>query len=243
MCTFFKLAFRNIQKSKLNSAINILGFSLGIAACLFIFLFVKQETSFDDFHLNGNRIYRVIGADHSKDGISTTGFTWFPTAPDMKDNIPGIRAFCRVTAEEPVKCYLGKEIHKIDRFRFADENFFSLLAVLIALVGLFGLTVFTTQTRIKEIGIRKVNGARVSEILAMLNKDFVKWVIVAFVVATPVAYYTMHRWLENFAHKTELSWWIFAVAGLLALGIALLTVSWQSWRAATRNPVEALRYE
>jgi len=123
--TFFKLAFRNIQKSKLNSAINILGFSLGIAACLFIFLFVRQETSFDDFHLNGNRIYRVIGAYHSKDGISTTGFTWFPTVPDMKDNIPGIEAFCRVTAEGPVKCYLGKEIHKIDRFRFADENFFS----------------------------------------------------------------------------------------------------------------------
>ena len=77
----------------------------------------------------------------------------------------------------------------------------------------------------------------------MLNKDFIVRVIIAFVIATPIAYYTMSKWLEDFAYKTELSWWIFALAGLLALGIALLTVSWQSWEAATRNPVEALRYE
>jgi putative ABC transport system permease protein len=99
------------------------------------------------------------------------------------------------------------------------------------------------QHRTKEIGIRKVNGAKISEILAMLNKDFVKWVAIAFVIATPIAWYAMNKWLENFAYKTELSWWIFALAGMLALGIALLTVSLQSWRAATRNPVEALRYE
>jgi putative ABC transport system permease protein len=91
--------------------------------------------------------------------------------------------------------------------------------------------------------VRKVNGARNLEILVMLNRNFVKWVGVAFVIATPIAWYVLHQWLENFAYKTELSWWIFALAGLLALGIALLTVSWQSWKAATRNPVEALRYE
>ena len=122
-------------------------------------------------------------------------------------------------------------------------SFFSLLGMIIAVVGLFGLTVFITKKRIKEIGIRKVNGAKISEILAMLNKDFVKWVAIAFVISCPIAYYTMSKWLESFAYKTNLSWWIFALAGLLALGIALLTVSWQSWRAATRNPVEALRYE
>jgi putative ABC transport system permease protein len=88
-----------------------------------------------------------------------------------------------------------------------------------------------------------VNGAKISEILIILNKDFIKWVAVAFVIATPIAYFTMQKWLTTFAYKTELSWWIFALAGLLALGIALLTVSWQSWKAATRNPVEALRYE
>jgi putative ABC transport system permease protein len=100
-----------------------------------------------------------------------------------------------------------------------------------------------TNKKIKEIGIRKINGSKISEILVLLNKDFLKWVLAAFIVSTPITYYTMNKWLENFAYKTELSWWIFALAGLLALGIALLTVSWQSWRAATRNPVEALRYE
>ncbi len=79
--------------------------------------------------------------------------------------------------------------------------------------------------------------------MAMLNMDFVRWVAIAFIVSTPIAWYFMHKWLENFAYKTDLSWWIFALAGLLTLGIVLITVSWQSWKAATRNPVEALRYE
>ncbi len=120
---------------------------------------------------------------------------------------------------------------------------FAILAIVVACLGLFGLAEFITKQRTKEIGVRKVSGAHISEILTMLNKDFVKWVIIAFVMATPVAYYAMKKWLENFAYKTTLSWWMFTLAGLLALGIALLTVSWQSWRAATRNPVEALRYE
>ena len=77
----------------------------------------------------------------------------------------------------------------------------------------------------------------------MLNRDFLKWVAIAFIVACPISWYAMHKWLQSFAYKTELSWWIFGLAGILALGIALITVSWQSWRAATRNPVEALRYE
>ncbi len=122
-------------------------------------------------------------------------------------------------------------------------SLFSIISIVIACLGLLGLVSFTLLRKQKEIGIRKVNGANVAEVLAMLNKDFVRWVAVAFIVAIPIAYYTMNKWLENFAYKTTLSWWIFALAGLLALGIALLTVSWQSWRAATRNPVEALRYE
>jgi putative ABC transport system permease protein len=113
----------------------------------------------------------------------------------------------------------------------------------IALLGLFGLSTFAIQRCTKEIGLRKVNGARSIQVVAMLNKDFVTYVAIAFVIACPIAYYAMNKWLENFAYKTELSWWIFALAGLLALGIALLTVSYQSWKAATRNPVEVLRYE
>jgi len=117
------------------------------------------------------------------------------------------------------------------------------ISIFLSILGILGMILYTIQQRTKEIGIRKVNGAKVSEVMVMLNKDFVKWVVVAFVIATPVAWYAMHKWLENFAYKTALSWWIFALSGVLALVIALLTVSWQSWKAATRNPVEALRYE
>ncbi len=120
---------------------------------------------------------------------------------------------------------------------------FTIIAFILVMLGILGQVFQICTNKIKEIGIRKVNGAKVAEVLAMLNKDFVKWVAIAFVIACPIAYYAMNKWLENFAYKTTLSWWIFALAGVLALGIALLTVSWQSWRAATRNPVEALRYE
>ncbi|HKJ79040.1 MAG TPA: ABC transporter permease [Prolixibacteraceae bacterium] len=136
-----------------------------------------------------------------------------------------------------------RQVYKTEILQARLLSIFTLFSVFICSMGLLGLSLLISQQRTKEIGIRKVNGARVSEILSMLNKDFVKWVIVSFVLATPAAYFAMNKWLENFAYKTSLSWWIFALAGLLALGIALLTVSWQSWRAATRNPVEALRYE
>ena len=119
----------------------------------------------------------------------------------------------------------------------------AIIAILIASLGLFGLSLFTSRQRTKEIGIRRVAGSGTWEIMALLNRDFVIQVTIAFVVAVPVAWYAMHRWLESFAYKTEISWWIFLLAGLIAFAITLLTVSWQSWRAATRNPVEALRYE
>jgi len=138
---------------------------------------------------------------------------------------------------------------RFNRLYTAEENigqllnYFMIIALLIAILGLIGLSMFIIQRRVKEIGVRKVNGAKIVEVMTLLNKDFVRWVTIAFVIAIPVAWYAMHRWLEGFAYKTTLSWWVFALAGLLALGIAILTVSWISWRAATRNPVEALRYE
>jgi putative ABC transport system permease protein len=142
--------------------------------------------------------------------------------------------------------FLDQAIENLYQSELQFRRTFSLFAgcaIVICCLGILAMSLITCQRRIKEIGIRKVNGARVSEVMTMLNRDFVKWVAIAFIIATPIAYYAMQKWLENFAYKTELSWWIFALAGLLALGIALLTVSWQSWKAATRNPVEALRYE
>ena len=119
----------------------------------------------------------------------------------------------------------------------------SIISISIACVGLYAISFFTIVRKTKEIGIRKVNGAAAFELMSMLSFRFLTGVGLAFLLAIPVAWYALNKWLENFAYKTTLSWWIFALAGVLALGIALLTVSWQSWRAATRNPVEALRYE
>ncbi|WP_100614527.1 ABC transporter permease [Confluentibacter citreus] len=120
---------------------------------------------------------------------------------------------------------------------------FAIIALLISAIGLFTIALYDTQRRIKEIGVRKVNGANIKDILIMLNKDFIKWVFVAFIIACPIAYYAMSKWLENFAYKTNLSWWVFALAGIFTLIIALLTVSWQSYQAATQNPVDSLRDE
>jgi putative ABC transport system permease protein len=122
-------------------------------------------------------------------------------------------------------------------------GYFSIIAILIACLGLFGVVSFSAATRTKEIGIRKINGAKISEILLMLNRNFIILVLIAYIIAIPVAWYFMHKWLGTFAFRTTLSWWIFILSGLLVFLIAVVTVSWQSWRTATRNPVEALRYE
>jgi putative ABC transport system permease protein len=137
----------------------------------------------------------------------------------------------------------------IDNMYKSEKQFqrtFSLFAgcaVVICCLGILAMSLFSCQRRTKEIGIRKINGAKSAEVMILLNKDLSKLVCFAFIIAMPIAWFAMHKWLQDFAYRTELSWWIFTIAGLLAFGIALLTVSWVSWRAATKNPVEALRYE
>lgn len=133
--------------------------------------------------------------------------------------------------------------YKEDRKFALAFQIFTILAILIASLGLFGLTSYICIQRRKEIGIRKVNGATISQILRLLNKDFVKWVGLAFIIAVPISWFAMSKWLEGFAYKTTVSWWIFALAGITALAIAILTVSWQSFQAAVANPVEALKEE
>jgi putative ABC transport system permease protein len=122
-------------------------------------------------------------------------------------------------------------------------KYFSFLAILIASLGLFGLASFSAEQRTKEIGIRKVLGATVSDITMILSREFVMLVVVSNVLAWPVSYYVMNKWLQSFAYRVDVSWWVFVVAGATALVVALLTVSWQAIRAALANPVESLRYE
>ena len=120
---------------------------------------------------------------------------------------------------------------------------FAALAILIACLGLFGLAAFMAEQRTKEIGVRKVLGASVGSIIGLLSKDFLKLVLISIVIASPLAWYAMSQWLKDFAYKIDIEWWMFALAGILAVGIALLTVSFQSIKAALMNPVKSLRSE
>ena len=120
---------------------------------------------------------------------------------------------------------------------------FSSIAILISCLGLFGLAAYTAQVRTREIGVRKVLGASVTSVIQLLAKDFIQLVIIAIVIAVPLAWWAMSLWLEGFAYRIDIQWWMFAIAGLLALAIALLTVSFQSIKAALMNPVRSLRSE
>ncbi len=122
-------------------------------------------------------------------------------------------------------------------------TYISLMALFVSCIGLFGLVLFTIDTRIKEIGLRKVAGSTTGRIVIMLNLEFIKWILVSFIIACPIIIYSMHKWLENFAYRINLSWWIFAFAGLITLIISLLTVSWHTWSTATKNPVDCLKHE
>jgi putative ABC transport system permease protein len=120
---------------------------------------------------------------------------------------------------------------------------FAVFAIFIACLGLFGLVTYAAEQRVKEIGIRKVLGASVSKIVVMISKDFVKLVLIATVIAFPIAWWMMNKWLQGFAYRINISWFVFALAGLLTIAIALLTVSYQAVKAAIANPVKSLRTE
>jgi putative ABC transport system permease protein len=144
-------------------------------------------------------------------------------------------------------------------YTFLDENFaklygseqkqaaiftlFACIAIFIACLGLFGLSAFSITQRIKEIGIRKVLGASLTNIVGLLSKDFLKLVLIAAIIAFPVAWYAMHSWLQDFAYRTSISWWIFVIAGVMATAISLLTISFQAVKAGLANPVNNLRTE
>ncbi|MEP6612683.1 MAG: FtsX-like permease family protein, partial [Mucilaginibacter sp.] len=120
---------------------------------------------------------------------------------------------------------------------------FTSLAVVIACLGLFGLAAYAAEQRIKEIGIRKVLGASISTIVGMLSKDFIKLVLISIVIATPLAWWAMHSWLQGFAYRQNVQWWVLALAGGGAILIAFVTISFQSIKAALTNPVKSLKSE
>lgn len=183
-------------------------------------------------------------------------------APPMEQDNMYVRINAAKTPE--ALAYISQVYKTFDadarpEFQFLDENFakqyqaeqrqgnvllaFAILAIVIACLGLFGLAAFAAEARTKEIGVRKVLGASVQNVVLMLSKDFVKLVLVAIAIGTPIAVYAMNKWLQNFEYRETLSWWVFALAGIIAIVIALVTVSSQALKSALTNPVKALRAE
>ncbi len=177
----------------------------------------------------GSGIFKVNTAD-IKNLVSSIQAKWKTLAPGL----PFSYRFLNESFDEMYRA--EQRVGKI-------AMIFSVLAIFIACLGLFGLATFIAEQRTKEIGIRKVLGASVNGIVQMLSKDFMKLVAIAFVFAAPLAWWAMHTWLQDFAYRINIEWWFFAAAGLGALAIALLTISFQAIRAATANPVKSLRTE
>ncbi|MEO5783151.1 MAG: FtsX-like permease family protein, partial [Ginsengibacter sp.] len=167
---------------------------------------------------------------------------------NVKNTLAAIQtAYANVYPEYPVKLrfidetlatHYNQETRNYNLFKA-----FSAISIFICCIGLWGLIAFVVVRKTKEIGIRKVLGASVANIVLLLSKDFLKLVVIALVVASPVAWYFMHEWLQNFAYRINISWWIFGLAGLFAIVIALLTISFQAIKAALSNPVKNLRTE
>ena len=218
--------------------------------------------------LNGtDRDWKILGV--VKDMVMTSPFD--PTTPtvflmDNKErsfNVINVKVSTAASAQDALakieSVYKKFSPGSPFNYKFADYEyalkyaaeerigklamFFTILAIFISCLGLFGMASFVAEQRTKEIGIRKVVGASVLNVWTMLSKDFVVMVLISFFIATPIAYYFMHNWLQNYEYRTTLSLWIFASAGFGALLITLLTVSFQAIKVAIANPVKSLRME
>jgi len=208
---------------------------------------VQYELSFDRYHENADRIYRL--ATHIENETDRFRYIALKVNPlTIADTLAFLRKKWKQI--DPTQAFdyffldeaFGRQYkadEKLSRIFFC----FTLLAIFIACLGLFGLVSFTAQKRTKEIGIRKALGASVSEIIWLLSKEFTRWVLLANLIAWPLAYLAMNKWLQNFAYRINIGVGTFALSALLALLIALLTVGFQAIRAARANPVDTLRYE
>ena len=223
-----------------------------------------EEVVGQNIRLGGRRMLRISGVaedfhthslrqEHEPLLMSTRKeFYWEAGIKIRPDNITSTTAAIKSAFDEvlPEQIFSGRFLdERIARF-YQDDNRlsatcrgFGFLAILISCLGLFGLATHAAEQRVKEIGIRKVLGATVSGILALLSRDFLKLVMIALVLATPIAWYAMNTWLNNFVYHISIGWWVFVFAGLMAVLVAFLTVSYQAVRAALANPIKSLRSE
>jgi putative ABC transport system permease protein len=202
---------------------------------------VVEDFNFESLKGNIDGLCMVLGSSNSLIAVKMN-------TPDTRKFVDAITAtWNSFSPNQPV------------RFTFLDESYatmyadvqrmgsiftgFALLAIIIACLGLFGLATYMAEQRTKEIGVRKVLGASISNITALLTLDFIRLVLLAMLIATPIAWLGMNKWLQDFAYRITINWWVFALAGILALLIAIATVSFQAIKAALTNPVKSLRSE
>jgi len=178
----------------------------------------------------GSRLSLKVDATHIDQAIAQLKTTW----KDLASTVPLQYNFI----EDEIAKQYGSE-QKMEGIFYG----FAGLSLVIACLGLFGLSTFVVQRKTKEIGIRKVLGANIPGIVGLLSKDFLRLVLISMVIATPLAWYFMNNWLQDFAYRIHIEWWVFVAAGIIAVFIALVTVSIQSIKAAIVNPVKSLRTE
>jgi hypothetical protein len=232
------IALCNLCRQPGYAAINVFGLGVGTAACLLIGLFVWQERTYDRFHEYSDRLSRVWFQEEREEHIGTFVSTPVILAPTLRETFPeveeAVRVMVRESAVGPIERRFTERVHGV------DPAFFQ---TFIAALGLFALATPTVTRRRKEIGVRKVLGAGTAGIVALLSVDFLKLVGAAFVIAAPVGYFLVSRWLESFAYRIEPGVSVFAAAGVLAVLVAFMAVGYHAFRAATADPVQALGSE
>jgi putative ABC transport system permease protein len=188
------------------------------------------EPAFISFDDKGGHLMVRPAENQNAQARESISLVWDKLIPDYPVNIESVGE-------------RYKWMHKNNKNYIRLIGVCSLISIFLSMIGLFSVSLQNSRLRIREIGIRKINGAGIGEMIRLLNKDFLIWVMVSSIIAFPVSWYSLNKWLESYAYKTRLSWWVFALAAVVTLVTALITVTWQSWKAAVRNPVETLRYE
>jgi len=190
-----------------------------MAASLVLVLYVINELNFDRFHEKAGSIYRLYIRARVGDTKINQTYSSARMFREMREKYPEI--------ESGVKFF----------------KMLAGLAIIVAILGLLGLASFMAQRRTREIAIRKVSGAGVVQIINLLTWKFVKWVLISFVLACPVAWWVMNRWLQDFAYRVSLNAWVFILSGIIALFLVIITVCIVTFRAASVNPAESMKYE
>jgi ABC-type antimicrobial peptide transport system permease subunit len=221
-------------KNPIGEIVNLWGYDRQIVG-------VTNDFNFESLHKQVKPSFFLLSSNNSQIIVKIHAGTEKVTIPKLEklyqEYNPGFLLDFKFLDQDYQEQYVAEK-----RVANLSRNF-AWLAVLISCLGLFGLAAFSAERRIKEIGLRKINGASSLSVICLLSSDFIKIILVSISIALPISYLITKSWLDSFAYKTELSWWIFCLAGIIVLTIALLTVSLQTWRAATKNPVDALRYE